>query len=399
LRDKEKYLNSEEFNSSPVKRGGKGKGVNVEKALVSWVRRMQKKGSAVTMEDLKETAQKFTSMPHGNADCEPITSAWLDQFMSKHVSGSRRLNRRASETNVRASNRAWSSTRASASPALAPSQPQSAISPASSSGHITPSPLSASRGDEEKGGINAFLDFGADGGAYKHSNSQSTTSLSSAFTDTPTMSFSGSAISPTASFSFSPDPNLGGFLAGDRNDIAAFQRPRSQTFPTLDIEYMNRPQPTEPEAPKYHVPSTAPSSALDSASSELAGSHFSFEQAVSSPPRLRRTGSNGSIAGRPSTATAPSSAVGSSPSSPTQDDARRAADTLLLFIRNAGPLADPNDYSTILRLTEKLGIHQSQLSKAAASHGMGGLSRIPEGDGETPNVPPSSMVKMEPGMP
>ncbi|KAK3302134.1 uncharacterized protein B0T15DRAFT_293653 [Chaetomium strumarium] len=386
LRNKEKYLNAEERSSSPVRRIGKGKGVDLEKTLTNFLRKAQKSGIAVTSETLKERARLFASLATGDSFSEPISSAWLDKFMLKHGIGPGRLIRRASETNIP------DSIRASGSPSLAPSQPQSAISPASPSGHLSPSPLSANRSDEEKESMNSFMDFTADG-VYKHSNSQSTTSLSSAFTDAATPSFPGSAISPTASFNFSPDSNVGSFLPADQSRQlpghgAGFQRPRSQTFPTLDLEYMNQPQSTEPATPKYHVSSTAPSSALEASTQEHNGSSFSFEQAVS--PQLRRSSSNSSIAGRSTTTTAMSSAVGPSPGSPTQEDARRAADTLLSFISNASGFVDHHEYLTVVRLTEKLRIHQSQLAKAAI-HGMGGLSRIPEGDNEMPNAPPSMM--------
>jgi hypothetical protein len=69
---------------------------------------------------------------------------------------------------------------------------------------------------------------------------------------------------------------------------------------------------------------------------------------------------------------------------------------LLSFITNASGFVDQNEYFAVVRLTEKLRIHQSQLAKAAA-HGMGGLSQIPEGDSEMPNAPPV-MVKVEPTM-
>ena len=391
LRNKEKYLNSsDERSSSPVKRTGKGKGANVEKALINYVQKAKRNGIAVTSEALKERALAFTSLATGDSLLEFTSSTWLDKFMSKHGIGSSRLIRRASETNIP------DSIRASGSPSLAPSQPHSAISPASPSGHLSPSPLSANKSDDEKENINSFMGFATDG-AYRHSNSQSTASLSSAFTDAATPSFSGSAISPTASFNFSPDPNVGAFLSGDQSRHvpphgAGFQRPRSQTFPTLDLEYMNQTQSTEPATPKYHVPSTAPSSALESATN---GPSFSFEQAVS-PPQLRRSSSNSSIAGRSATTPITSSAVGSSPGSPTQEDARIAADTLLSFITSASGFVDQNEYMAVVRLTEKLRLHQTQLAKAAA-HGMGGLSRIPEGDSEMPNAPPA-MVKLEPTM-
>ncbi len=85
-----------------------------------------------------------------------------------------------------------------------------------------------------------------------------------------------------------------------------------------------------------------------------------------------------------------------SPSSPTQDDARRAADTLLSFIQNSAGFVDQNEYMAVVRLTEKLRIHQTQLAKASVVHGMGGLSRIPEGDSEMTNAPLNSNLKVEP---
>ncbi|KAK4227712.1 hypothetical protein QBC38DRAFT_477171 [Podospora fimiseda] len=297
-----------------------------------------------------------------------------------------RLMRRASETNIGDSLRRGS-------PALSASQPSSAISPASPSGHLSPSPLSANKSDEEKENSthHSFIDFNSDN-AYKHTTSQSTASLPSSYADTPTTSYPGSALSPTASFNFSPHSNLGSFPSAD-GQSNGFQRPRSQTFPTLDLEYINQSQNqnSEPMTPKYPVASsTAPSSALEPPSSELGGQNYSLEHAIS--PQLRRTSSNGSIAGR-STTPLTASAVGSSPSSPTQEDARKAADTLLSFIQSNN-LGDHHEIMTILKLTEKLRIHQAQLAKAAA-HGMGGLSRIPEGDSEMPNAPPAVEVKIE----
>lgn len=389
LRNKEKYLNLEERSSSPVKRSSKGKGANVEKALINYVQKAKKNGIAVTSEALKERVLAFTSLASGgDSPMEFTSSAWLEKFMSKHGIGTGKLTRRASETNIP------DSVRASGSPALAPSQPQGAISPASPAGHLSASPLSASKSDEEKESMNNLMGFAADS-TYRQSNSQNAASLSNNFADSATPAFSGSAISPTASFNFSPDPNAGAFLPADQGRQvpphgAGFQRPRSQTFPTLDIEYLNQAQSTEPETPKYHVPSTAPSSALESSSS---GPIFGFEQQAVSPPPLRHSSSNSSIAGRSSATPVTASAIGSSPGSPTQEDARRAADTLLSFITNASGLVDQNEYMTVVRLTEKLRLHQSQVTKAAA-HGMGGLSRIPEGDSEMPNAPPV-MMKME----
>ncbi|KAK3692736.1 hypothetical protein B0T22DRAFT_24151 [Podospora appendiculata] len=392
LRNKEKYLSAEDRSSSPIKRT-KGKTADIEKALTNYLRKAQESGIAVTADDIREKARLFSTTAGNPTDSYMKTnsSTWLEKFMLKHNNGSSRLMRRASETNIPDSIRG--------SPSRTSSQPSSAISPASPSVHPSPSPLSANRSDEEKESLNHYMDFTTESGGYKHSNSQSTTSLSSAFTDTATSSFSGSALSPTASFSFSPDPNAGGFLTDQNRQIpplggpgSNFQRPRSQTFPTLDLEYMNQPQNNEPLTPKYHVSSTAPSSALESSASETPASHFGLDHAITSP-QLRHSSSNGSLTARSSMTPITASAVGSSPSSPTQEDAQRAADILLSFIRANGFGQD--DYLVMARLVEKLRIQHPQLTKAAAHpHGMGGLSRIPEGDSEMPNAPPV-MIKVE----
>lgn len=306
--------------------------------------------------------------------------------------------RRASETNIP------DHAKMSASPSLG----HSGISPASPSAHH--SPLSADRSDEDVAHGLGFMPYGVDGGSYKHINNQSTTSLNSALTDTGTSSFSGSALSPTATFTFSPDPNVGGFLPNDQNrqlhggPASNFQRPRSQTFPTLDLEYMNQAAATEPTTPKFHPPATAPSSALDSPVHELNAPSFGLNSSISSPPHLRHSSSNSSITGRSTTTPAPgsavSAAVGTSPTSPTQEDARRAADTLLSFFQSAASsgFVDENDYNTVVRLTEKLRLHQHQAAKAAGAHPLGGLSRIPEGDSEMLPPPSITAIKVEASM-
>ena len=400
LRHREKYLkmDPEERSSSPIKRTAKGKGSDVEKTLSNWVLKQKKAGLTVTRDEIKEKIRLFASTtPGGDSVLKIYNEAWIDRFMIRHGLTPSRLWRRASETNIA------DSARASESPWLRPSQTPSAISPASPSGHLSPSPLSANRSDDEQEGTNGFMDFGPES-VYKHSNSQSTTSLSSALTDNATPSFSANAMSPTASFNFSPDPNVGGFVTGDQTRPLpphglpgpGFQRPRSQTFPTLDLEYMNQQQSTDPVTPKFHVPSTAPPSALEpSSTTEQTGPSFGFGHSVSSP-QLRHSSSNSSIAGRSATTPITTSAVGSSPSSPTQEDARRAADTLLSFIQSAGGFVDQGEYLALMRLTEKLRIHQSQSTKVVM-HAMGGLSQIPEGDSEMPNAPPTT-AKVAPTM-
>lgn len=394
LRNKEKYLYPETKDSSassPIKRKTKG-GVDIERALTNYVRNAQKSGLALTDADIKEKARLFAATLGKSDDgaVKTSSSSWLEKFKQKNGIGHGRLMRRASETNIPDSIRG--------SPSLTSSQPSSAISPNSPSGHLSPSPLSANRSEDGKENMNSYMDFNTEPGGYKHSNSQSTTSLSSAFTDGGGSSFSGSAMSPSGPFTFSPDSNVGSFLDQSRplppgGAASNFQRPRSQTFPTLDLEYMNQSQSTEPLTPRYHVSSTAPSSALESPANEIPAPNFGMDQAISSP-QLRHSSSNNSLTARSATA----SAVASSPNSPTQEDARRAADTLLSFIQSAGGFVDPSEYMAVVRLTEKLRLHQSQLAKSVSQQGMGGLSRIPEGDSEMSNASDNILgVKLEAG--
>lgn len=396
LRNKEKYLHPEmktDAASSPVKRKTKG-GVDIERALSNYVRNAQKSGVTITDADIKEKARLFSATMGKSDDggLKTNSSSWLEKFKQKNGIGHGRLMRRASETNIPDSIRG--------SPSLSASQPSSAISPNSPSGHLSPSPLSANRSEDGKENKSYFMavDFNAEPGAYKHTNSQSTTSLSSAYTDGGGSSFSGSALSPSQTpFTFSPDSNVGAFLDHSRQQLPGgaasnFQRPRSQTFPTLDLEYMNQQQSTEPLTPRYHVSSTAPSSALESPANEIPQPTYGMDQAIASPQLRHSSSSNSLTGGRSTTASA---AASSSPNSPTQEDARRAADTLLSFISHVGGFVDQSEYMTVVRLTEKLRLHMSS-SKSAAQQGIGGLDRIPEQDSEMSNAPPDALgIKSE----
>lgn len=379
LRQREKYLFPEDRSSSPVKRA-KGKFPDIERALANWVRNSQKQGIPLTDAAIKEKARFFATTVGNNENPLKTNSAsWLEKFKQKNGIGSGKLTRRASETNIAAS-AAASTSSLNPDSAGASSQPSSGISPTSPSGLPSPSALSAAKSDEEvkADGIDSYLEFGQNG-EYRHSNSQSTTSLSSAFTDTAPSSFSGGPTSPTTPFTFSPDGNTGSWLPSQQARLpppgSNFQRPRSQTFPMLGIDpsFISN-QSTEPLTPKYNMPVTAPSSALDSPVHEIPPS-FGLDTAIASPP-LHHSSSNGSMAPPPSGLQSPPGS--SAPSSPTQDDARRALDTLLTFFNNQGPnsLVDENDYMAVLKLTEKLRLQQNNGPLP------GGLHRIAEQDCE-----------------
>lgn len=441
LSRKDKWLNPEDRNNSPIKKA-KGKIPDIDKTLANWLRNEQHKGRHVSDTEIQEQARMY-ARPFREAETKINNPSWLEKFKQKHSLGGR-LIRRASETNIPSAAAAKLST---TSPILADSQPSSAISSASPVHQHSASPFSGVRagGEEEKEGRgnSIMMDFneapsGAPGNSFKHASANhSTTSLGSVFTsETAGSSFSDHTMSPsgTSQFTFSPDPNVGGFLSSDQARHIPpggpnFQRPRSQTFPTLDLEYMNQStshQPGEPETPKFasaHPGSTAPSSALESPAHEFsAAGPFGLDTAMSphhqpSHPSLHHSSSSSSLQGRgphqqqggssttPVIGSASLSSVASSPVSPSQEDARRAADTLLSFIANSGPngFVDQNDYNAVIRLTEKLRLHQqaqqaqqrvqggmgmgpSAMSGLGMGIGIGGLDRIPEGDAEMGNT-------------
>jgi hypothetical protein len=376
LRQKDKYLFLRSV--SPVKRPKGGKFPDIERALANWARRSQKEGVPVTDAAIKEKARFFA---HTVGNCESHlqtnSTSWLERFKQKNGISVGKLMRRASETNI--------SDSGSLNPESAGDsavQTPNGISPISPSDLPSPSPLSASKSDEDlkHESLNSY--FAKEDGGYMHSNSQSTTSLSSAFTDTAPSSFSAGPPSPSTPFTFSPDGTSGSWMPSQHSRLPPpgnnFQRPRSQTFPMLGIDpSFISSQTTDPSTPKY-LPVTAPSSALDSPIHEMPPP-FGMDSAISSPP-LHHSSSNGSMA--PPSSSTPitglqSPPVSSAPGSPTQDDARRALDTLLNYFNQApNGLVDHNEYMTVLKLTEKLRLQTSNGPLP------GGLHRIAEQEGE-----------------
>lgn len=515
LRNKEKYAIKDDRSKSPGAKKSKGSKLpDIERALSNWVRNAQKTGMSVSDIEIKDKLRFFATNT-GNPDTilrSASTSSWLEKFKQKNgIGASGRLVRRASETNIPKRKSSINSMSSMGRMESAGNGNDSPLSPITRN-HST-SPTSANRSDEERDALSAgpsagqhFMSFGSDansnhnhgshnnnmnmtmgiGISYKTGNNQSTASLNNMFPDThPSVSTYNS---PTAPYTFSPDPNanVGSFLSTDpmaQPGSANFQRPRSQTLPALNIEYMNQQghaqhqhqnqhhhdhhahnghnghshnghsdsangvsTPGDAMTPKYlhhhHLSSTAPSSAVDSPMTDISGPSYGLDSAVVSP-QLRRSGSNGSLfqnnprsagglggatilgsplaangSGLSANGSADSNGTanesnsngngssnantnGSTPSSPTQDDARRAADTLLTFIKTGPSGFDQTDYMAVARMIEKLRLQQaaikghahnslnglgglglSSLNSLNGHNSLGGLSQIPEGEGE-----------------
>lgn len=381
LRHKDQYLRrDQEPDPATVKRSGKSKNPDFDRTLSNYVRRQQQCGFEIKDEDIMEQARLFAHAS-GNQDIilGNLTSSWLQKFKQKHGIGTARLLRRASETNIP------DSTRMAGPRSAGPNMASNEISPASPTHPL--SPLSVDRSDEEAR-REQNMEFGF---AYRQQHSRSTISLASDVRDRTGSSFSGGTLSPTGTFTFSPDPNVGGFQpVAIRNDLPSdyhHREKRSNTFPSIDTNYADQQASvvtTEPMTPQLPSEMTTHSSTVDSPATEMQPTPHTINTGLTSPLSVHRTGSASSTAARN-----PTTSAESSPVSPTQEDARRAASTLLNYLQNSGQLFQSSDYNVILQLTKKLDIHPHQNHRPSG----GGLSRIPEGDSEITASPGPSLMQ------
>ncbi|KAI9812146.1 MAG: hypothetical protein M1827_004812 [Pycnora praestabilis] len=365
LRQKEKYLFPDDGSRSPIKRS-KGKFPDIERALSNWARNYSKQGLPLTDGMIKEKARFFaTTVGNSESHLKVNSTSWLEKFKQKNNIGDRR-SRKNSEAND--SDGALNPDSNAASTAQTPN----GLSPISTNGIPSPVPMSSAKSENsmKTESPDDYIDFS---NAYRHSHSQSTTSLSSVFTDTAPSSFSAGPTSPTSPF-FSPD-GPSPFMPSQQSRLPPlsnnYSRPRSQTFPMLGVDpvYISPPPSSEPLTPKYlHHPTASPVP-LESPLSEMPPP-LSVDETLQSP-HYSHSNSNSSPASMQPPPNPRSNSASSLPGSPTQDDARRALEVVMTFFQHQPTgLVDPQEFMTIGKLMEKLRLQGGSLP--------GGLHRIPE---------------------
>ncbi|KAI9796929.1 MAG: hypothetical protein M1833_005875 [Piccolia ochrophora] len=361
LRQKEKYLFPDDGSRSPIKRS-KGKFPDIERALSNWARNSQRHGLKLSDRQILDKA-KFFARTVGNIDhAEKINSTnWLEKFKVKNnLTGAK-----SSKKSVGAID----SDGGDPNDARSATQTPSGISPSSPSGILSPSPMSATKSQDsvKTESPDAYIDFNG----YKLPNSQSTTSLSSVFTDTAPSSYSAGPQTPTSPF-FTPDSACaaGSFLTSQQSRLpppnSNNSRPRSQTFPMLGVEpaYISPPPSTEPLTPRYMDQSAAAPTAPEASMSEM-HRRLSMSENVSPPPPTQT--SHTPVTSSPASSMPPPPTVPAASAnicrSPTQDDARRALELVMNFFQHQpSGLVDPQEYITIGKLMEKLRLHGRSLS-------------------------------------
>ncbi|KAI5779413.1 hypothetical protein DFH27DRAFT_530011 [Peziza echinospora] len=173
LRQKEKYLYPDDGSRSPVKRS-KGKFPDIERALSVWAKNANKKGMGLTDKMIWDRARLFaTSIGISESHFKANSQGWLEKFKQKN-----NLTARAdSDGSPMGRARSVSSVDMMASP-MAMSRSQDS--------HYT-----ATQHDSP----DSFLEWGNNGGNYKHAGLSSVnSSMSSMFTDHSTVT------SPTSPF-------------------------------------------------------------------------------------------------------------------------------------------------------------------------------------------------------
>lgn len=356
LRQKEKYLYQDDGSRSPIKRS-KGKFPDIERALANWARNHQRQGLPLSDAIIRDKA-RFFAQTVGNSEShlKANSTSWLEKFKQKnHLMGARSRKGSIAEESEGTSN----------PPSTA--QTPGAISPTSPEG-VSPSTATVAGKKSTENLKSESPDTYDFSNQRRPFHSQSTTSLSSVFTDTAPSSFSAGPTSPTSLSSpfFTPDsacgpsPFMGRQPANGQPGSGNFQRPRSQTFPMLvGVEqYMSPPGSSDALTPKF-----VSSGALDSPMTELPGSLAAIDEAMSVSP----TQVSNSMQPPPlpsMTTDDKGSSVESSPLTPSQEDAARALELVMTFFQaqHADFVVEPQEYVTIGKLMEKLRIKRSSES-------------------------------------
>lgn len=328
LRQKEKYLFPDDGNRSPVKRS-KGKFPDIERALSVWARNTCKQGVALTDQLIREKARFFAScVGVSDSQFKANGAGWLEKFKQKnnlHPNG-----RGRSESDATGLSRG--STAETASTLRSPHHTRTGSTPANSQMR------------DEDGDSQMMQQSKSQDGQYSGMNSpESFMDLSTGY-KTYTHQHSG-PVSPSTSYyspengmdSAQPSPAFPSQQARMHSGHPVQQRPRSQTFPL--IEYISPPASSEPLTPKIishtMVPPPALASPVPDASNPLVS------------PRNTPSSSHTILSGH-------GTPEMSSSASPSRDDARKALETFMSFLKQqpAG-FVEPDDFMLVDRLLGK----------------------------------------------
>lgn len=348
----------------------KGKFPDIERALANWVRNHQRQGLPLTDAIIRDKARFFATTVGSNDSHQKVnSSAWLEKFKQKHnIHGVK-----SRKGSVDVHNDSDSNVNDSNGPSA--SQTPSGISPISPGGGVaSPGAMTPRKSQESLKGEGLKLETADDYlnfGDYRQSHSHSATSMnSSVFSDHTGQPLSGGPISPASPYYSSEQSNgpspytpIG---QARLPPLTANFRPRSSTFPNLEIEPSMLATGGDEPTPKGYAHMPKDYSLIESPLEDS-----DDVQPIPARPgnhALKRNHSTPDIKLASTTSMHPpplpkQSSPISAGGSPTQDDARRALEVVWTFFQSqpSGLVVDPQEYMTIGKLMEKLKLSQAVL--------------------------------------
>lgn len=319
----------------------KGKFPDIERALSNWAKNHQKQGFSLNDDEIRDKARFFASTVGGDECRVKVNSvAWLEKFKQKNLLlGARPVRGAINSEDMDVGDDLPSNLKSE-------SHTPSALSPVSPDGA------------EKQEHPDGYVDFSAN---YRQIHSESASSLASVYSETTvSTSFSPELRSPTY---FSPDSSCGPspLLPSQRSTLLA-QRPGRQTFPATG--FVPEPSGTPPLG---YSQSTMAVPTLESSMEEMEDQDpLRIETAVHPSPQPPHpssqpgTNHNTPILSPSPSSMAPPPQPPPSSSPPSQDEARRAMETVMAFFQNR-PSLDPQEYMLIGKLMEKLKLQGGNL--------------------------------------
>ncbi|KAL8785100.1 MAG: hypothetical protein Q9195_008772 [Heterodermia aff. obscurata] len=328
LRQKEKYLSTEDGSRSPVKRS-KGKFPDIERALSIWAKNHQKQGLPLNDDMIRDKARFFATTV-GSSECHTKVNSgvWLEKFKQKNsLLGCRP--QKVSDSSMSDGGLNVESRSNSQTP--------NGISPISPDQTMPDSPNLKSEAQD------AYPDFTS---TYRTTHSESVTSFSE---HAMTSCFSPDIRSPTSPF-FSPDSSCGPspLIPSQQTRLpplaSAPSRPRRRTFPTISSGNSFVPEIADSSTPSRFSQSTMATPTLESPIEEMDQSPLGGIDAT------------------------------------IHDEARRAMETVMAFFEHhqSSSQVDPQEYFLMGKLMEKLKLQNAPPQQQQLPGGMHGLER---GDG------------------
>ncbi|KAM5473667.1 hypothetical protein MauCBS54593_002465 [Microsporum audouinii] len=324
LRQKDKYLFPDDGHRSPIKKA-KGKFPDIERALSNWVKNHQRQGGDINDALIREKALFFANTvgsPEGHEKI--LTSSWLERFKQKNYIISS-PGRKSSVDSISPRKRSTIRT---------PTQ----LSPISPTLTTTPSPISPTQPGSAQEGELSELGNDAFNAPLPQENKPVVPPAVTRATSESNIIFSHNPFAP------SEHTGLG----------VESKRRRSQTLPLM----ISGSSTAKDEIPESLSPTNTftQSGVIEEEPTEYTGA-----------PAMKRNCSNPEITTNITSMQPPPlpksksiSSPATTPSSPTQDEARKALELVLNYFQNQSTELAMSDYQIIGRLMEKLKLAQGQ---------------------------------------